>query len=385
MLYIIHNSKFLGKIDVFKIGVLMSEIQEKAKKLTIEDLAVVNFGSKELNSAIEQWRETATVCAAQSCARQTWFGDVETLQSFPITNSSELDYLVGKEAYLFLLRLMLGLETKGNICETNIAGQMNEGWRLFCEQLPEEAEKLKSIYDGLKADSRLIREKFLNQYKIPSKANAAISLVEKKNAETITIIAHGERNGGSLSQDVIDLINRFGAVKKNFSSEIIILADKAIQNILLGHVNRLRREKKLNPEVNISLLTDNTFNITEAFNKSSLVFCTRPMSPNEIESPSEIDMILAWDDKMLDDKKPGIEGARLVHLRGVPLLRGESSKLWRDFGLNGYSSPEQVANQNERLRVDNEKVIGLATHNASLFARIRYEGRQPGKKDLSFE
>jgi hypothetical protein len=361
----------------------MSQLQEKAKKLTIEDLAVVNFGSKELNSAIEQWRETATVCAAQSCARQTWFGTVDELKDFPLKNkmSDKLDYLVGKEAYLFLLRLMLGLETKENIAETNITGQINEGWRVFSEKMPEESAKLRHIFDGLKADSRLIRDRNLGEYTAPTLANAAIKLVEKKSNDIVTIIAHGERNGGSLSTETEDLIKRFGTVKKNFASEIIILgSDSGIRNMALKFVNGLRSNGYLQPDVTITIKTGSISNIQDSFNKSSLVFCAKPMVPNSEESEFEDNMVLGWDNRISESPI-----GKFVHLNGVPQLRGKSSKLWEDFGLQGYISPENVANQRDFIYANNDKVVGLAKHNASRFARIRYEGRQPGKKDLSMD
>jgi hypothetical protein len=354
----------------------------KSPKVDISNFTVVNFMSSELTPEVEAWREGAKVCSAQSCARQTWFGDYNDMGSFPIGSikSNKIDFLIGKEAYLFMLRLMLGLETKKNVAETNICGQMNRGWDVFKERMPEEAAKLRSIYDALTADSRLIRGRILdNEYIAPTLANAANRLAQKKGGEIVTIIAHGERNGGSLSQETIDLIKRFAAVKKNFASALYVMAaDGTLKKMVEKEVRDMSAKGHLHVGVDVK---DATLpNLSTAFNKSNLVFCAKPMAPSDGKQDFDEDLILAW-----DQRAAAAPHGKFIHLKGVPQDKGASSKLWRDFGLTDYSSPENVANEQAHIRLNNERVLGIAVANTSHFARLRFEGTQPGKKHLILE
>ena len=357
----------------------------KSPKVDISNFAVVNFMSSELTPEVEAWRVDAKVCSAQSCARQTWFGYYDDMASFPIGSikSEKIDFLKGKEAYLFMLRLMLGLETKKNIAETNICGQMNRGWEVFQERMPEEATKLRPIYDALTADSRFIRGRVLdNQHIAPTLANAANRLSQKKGGEVVTIVAHGERNGGSLSQETVDLMKRFAAVKKNFASTLYLMAaDDTLKAMLEKEVRDMSAKGYLHADVSIEVKTATLRNLLTTFNQSHLVFCAKPMAPQDSSQQEfDEDLILAWDTRAAMAPR-----GRFIHLKGVPQDRGASSKLWRDFGLKDYCSPENVANEQDAIRVNNERVLGIAMANTSHFARLRFAGTQPGKKHLILE
>lgn len=138
-------------------------------RLSVADLCVVHFRSRYLTDEIKAWREERPVPFAESCDRQVWYGFAETFSDFPALpdpsiKNPTIHLLKGKDAYAFLLKLVIGFDSK-KLGESNIKRQFLEGLELFQKEYTEFARSFGLFADDIKADTRLIQNEICTGFK----------------------------------------------------------------------------------------------------------------------------------------------------------------------------------------------------------------------------
>ena len=131
----------------------------RVEKVTINDLVVVDFPTKikRLPVALENWKQKSGIPFVKSCARYAWYGNKNNLNNFPdsFDEKSKLRTMRGKEAYVFLLRLISGFESP-KLGEKEIRGQFVKKWKEMLGSNPELNGTHGSFVQHIIADSRVV-------------------------------------------------------------------------------------------------------------------------------------------------------------------------------------------------------------------------------------
>lgn len=97
----------------------------------------------------------------------------------------------GQDAYRFLLEVACGLHSKMQ-GESEIFGQVKEGWKQFSESSREAAKPLNRIMQYLFTDTKRIRTQYLHGLGGQSYAGAVQKLLGLKDSESVLIVGAGQ-------------------------------------------------------------------------------------------------------------------------------------------------------------------------------------------------
>lgn len=121
----------------------------------------------------------------------------------------------GRDAYRFLLEVACGLHSKMQ-GESEIFGQIKQGWKQFNSEYAEEAKPLARLMQHLFADTKRIRSNYLHGLGGQSYAGATQKLLLLKKTDSILIIGagpFGQMFAGKLKSNAarITIMNRSAA------------------------------------------------------------------------------------------------------------------------------------------------------------------------------
>lgn len=338
--------------------------------LKVSDLCAVDFRSKLLTPEIKNWCEQTGIPYAESCARQVWWGSKTDFDNMPDSGTFSIPRMEGVEAYSFLVKLVLGLDSK-IVGETVIKGQFRQGFEKFSEDWPDKAKIYDSIAQAIQADSRLVKGLALDCMTTTRKEIVARDLSGFQVGEEVLLISSLNKQG-NLS-DITDRLARIlGSRDKRKNSrcpKILVLSpDSETTHKIEQGLIQLKKDHRQFAIPEIGDIAD----VPEFIEKFPRTFIDLPMG----EYP-EIDeyIIAAWTGRVH-------ENHQMVHVRGCPQNRGMSDNIWENAGLENYHSPEAIRDEAQRrVGVNNDlrnKAIELITHCSDL----RVNGIQPSKKQL---
>lgn len=321
--------------------------------LDLEELLVVNLNRPPLLPELEPWYDCDTIFL-DTCVRKTWVAQAGDLAGFPFMGGTEgrAEKLTGEEAYSFLLRLKCGMESP-KFAETNIDGQFMEATQTFARKCRTKYQKMARLLEILKADARYIRANYIDKLQKSTIETAAKSLSEFRPKENIFIIGKVGRNN-TISQITTDL---FLALRR--ASHIFYTAPvEADMGKLTAHFEseNIRR----NIQKGTSLIPVPFTQSADVFADGAHVFIDQPMGDN------------AWNDSFLIDawKRTAQRGFKMVHLRGSPHMKGESTKIWRNAELESYFGPEDVRARKIKIDENNSHLL-LMAHRAIMVISVK--------------
>lgn len=339
--------------------------------LKVNDLCVVQFRSKCLTLGIKQWWEEADIPYAESCDRQVWWGSQEDFKNFPDTLNFNIPKMIGTEGYNFLVKLVLGLDSK-ILGEDVIKGQFREGFTQFSEVNPEKGSLYEPIVQAIQADSRLVMGQVLNQMKRSRKEIVAKDLSGFSNGEEVLLISSINRYG-NLSNITDRLARILGSKNKKGQPRcpkfLVLSPDPEVTKKIKEGLISLKRDHRQFSIPEIGEISD----IPELIEKYPRTFVDLPMG----EYP-EVDeyLIEAWHGRLNRTHK-------MVHVRGCPKEKGLSNQMWKEANLTNYSSSEDINIEVRNRMKENSVLKDQAINVINSCSELRLNGVQPSKSQLS--
>lgn len=341
--------------------------------LSIDDLAVLQFQSKERPKPVFDWRKQNNIPYAESCFRQIWYGPNERFRTFPMKAVKEFSplYLTGGEAYAHMMRLSLGLLSEKE-AETNIAGQFFQGWEKLQESAPREATQYNQLMQHFRADTKLIRSKLVSCYQHKRHELCARDLSQVQNGDKVLVIGHVTKDNqdkDKISQ-FTDGICRVLTSRKGKLPSTIHLAhpDEGGAEILYEQLNLLYKGGKIKTAVSKIGFEE----MAQAAERYDRIFVTLPMSQYPV---ADVEVVSAWKNRVRNDNT-------LTHLKGAPKDNGETSGLWKELSDKGFVSPNDIRQEMIGRTRNNERVLGLVNSAVEFCVTSRLKGIQPSFHQL---
>ncbi len=299
------------------------------------------------------------VATLKSCSRQVWYGAREDFQSFPDNSSgSHTPLLQGKEAYSFLLRLVLGLDSKVK-GETNIAGQFYGGWKKFEQDHPEKAKQLAYLVPNLKTDSRIISKTVCAGLRSTNISIIAKNLVGLKRDERVLVVPHTRRKKSVLNE--FDKFMRALSLR-NSRPSVVVLAyrSKEEKQILAQAIHTLQARSIIEFKMELVPIEE----IPRQIESADRVFLNRPMGDSESFDASFVNI---WQNRVRRDN-------RLVHMCGDKVQKGRMNDFWHQFGLDNFVGPDDIGQERERRLSRNDEVFQVAEIAVEKCVSLRNKG-----------
>lgn len=337
--------------------------------IPLQQLAVVNFRTQHLKADVRAWKESADVASAMSCARQVWFGTKDDFADFPRRDQSRtaVTYYEGAEAYKFMVRLVLGIDSK-HVYEDNIKGQIFNCWDQYETSDAAKRKLLDRIMQDVKADSRYVDAAVLSGFKYQRHEIAARDLSGQQKNDTILLVGTSNRHG-KLSNFTDGIARVTGNKRGNAASEVIVThPNSEIRYLVYSQLCDMKDRGVL--KANISRVPFSDF--CQAVEISDRVYVDMPMGSNP---QAEEHMVLAWQTRIY-------QGNTLTHLRGNPDNMGFSTSLWEQANLNSYTSPEMIRADMAARSAHNRKILEEADKTVAFCTKLRAEGGCPSNSKV---
>jgi|SRR3989338_7425155 len=321
----------------------------------INSLAVINVDARHLPTEVASWNYY-NVIFLDTCTRKCWVGQKSDFQDFPVLHLPEekSQYLVGQEAYEFLLRLKSGLISP-KLGETNIDGQFIRDHQAFGQRCPGKYEEMSKFMETLKADARYIRSNYIEQLQKGTMENAAKLLANFKRGDKVLIVGKTGRNNASVSQVTLDV-----AFAVSHASQISYTCPDALAlDVIEARFKEEDVAKRFSSATKLNKVS--LADIRPLIENGCHVFIDQPMGES------------SWNDSFLMGswKAAQKNGFSMVHLRGSPSLMGGSTKAWKGAELSNYFGPEDVRDRKIKADHDNQVLIAQANYDVSVLAAAR--------------
>lgn len=333
------------------------------RPIYMREFVVVNFQTKFFDGDTRAWKAQAeNVAMAESCSRQVWFGLQDAFADFPGRGRNVVNYFEDRDAYDFMLRLYLGLESK-YMCEDSIKGQICDGWDAFQPTDARTKKVIDSIMQDMKADSRFVSSAILSSYKHYKQELAARDLSGQEKGDKALLIGSLNRHG-KLSDFTDGLARVIGNKRAGRVDEIVVTnPDANVARVVYDHLRQLKTRGILAADIRRAGFGD----LSKEIEKAERVYVDVPMGSNP---DAEETIALTWATRVWRENT-------LTHMRGDPKNMGQSTEIWQGDYLDNYTSPEDIrADMAERGR-HNSEVIQKALAAIKYCAKLRMEGDTP--------
>ena len=350
----------------------------KIKQVTFDRLVVVNSwgegddGDDSLAESAKLWRHDneGNLFIASNCAHRLWIGSEDVFADFPEDGTKNLSLMKGREAYLFMLRMLSGIDSP-QMCDTHVRSQLKDKWRAFKEMNREVSLQLETIYGYMMKDSGYVSDAILSEYKELKHEHAARDISGQVKGDKVLIVADLNRHG-----NIAQYTERMMRLSENKQGRIddfltITHPDPDVLKKIESEVQALQSGKKV--KSNITFMTFSPENLAKAFEQNNRVYVDTAM---DADMDADTAIIEAWKNRVRRDNT-------ITHLRGNPYARGLSSDAWQEAELDNYFSPEDIRAEMVDRKKSNPAVILRAEAAIEVFADIRSEGRAPRKRMLA--
>ena len=336
------------------------QCEKRNMKQIIDQLAVVNFRSEGMTSLQQAWRRRNSVLMAESCARQVWVGTQAEFQDFPSTSGEIIS--TGVEAYRFLLRLACGLESpkKG---ETNVKGEIFSRWDKR-KQRAVHTRGIDSIFQQLKADSRIISNFFLNDLQVAHYGMIARDLSGFRKDRKAIIVSDINANGG-VASNTDWLLRVLNNRARRASLVYVTNPCPAVTQKVLEKALYMQSKGLIDFPVT-SVAFDS---IPRSIEGVDHVYCDMAMGSH---FEADMQMISAW-------KNRARRGNNFTHFRGCYDPKGSSTSEWLEAELDNYTPPEALFEEAHRRKEKNLLLLDRAETGVDLIVEARQKDEPVSK------
>ena len=311
-------------------------------KATYRQCTIDNFRLLEINSqgrtsfSDEVKADIKNIFRAESCARILLAGtreQLEELSSLPAVRNLDLQFSAsGQDAYHYLLRLAVGLESvkKG---EEHVLGQLQSRWYKFESENRNALVSIQRIMQDLFTDAKLVRKNILDNVKVPRLYSAVRELLDLKGTERILLIADGEKSTRDAAWNI-------AGSSKHRARELIVTHMSATD---LDTQYKILERERTNRRVLSDLTAASLQNVLSAgFEQFDHVVVNQSMAsqdPNCQHGDLAVDRLIisAWQERSLKRADGSI-----VHVVGNLNAKGVSEPHWNVLEGRGFISQEKV-------------------------------------------
>ncbi len=350
-----------------RLGFSISSSGENRRITAEENLVVINFRSKNLSEELSDWRDGNPVAIAESCSRQVWYGHKDIFTDFSFEGVNVLE---GSDAYAFLLKLLVGLDSdkKG---ETEIKGQFYSCWNAFKEQNPSTAKTLRPVLQHLKADSRAIQNGILSSYKLLEPMLIARDLSGYEEGSSVLLVGNVSRHG-YLGGHTENLAKKINNNKARASKIYVTHPDPENADFIY---NELLKLKNSNGKQIVTCPVEKIDfdDVSVAMEICEQTFVDIAMGE---DIDSEKILISSWQSR--ENK-----GATLTHVRGDPTINARTNELWSSADLDNFISPEDIRDVMYTRRGHNNQLDEIAEEAFRFCAELRVAGKSVSRKRVS--
>lgn len=357
----------LAIIKLYKLY-LEEKVVTKLDVLSLENLMVVDVRAKNVNGAIEAWRDGEGILRAESCARQVFYGFEKDLSGFPWDESDEVNHRQGSAAYEFLLKLISGCESP-RFGETHIKNQFFERWKKATQKPFFPENKYAEFIGQLRRDVNHVQEKIMSKFGKLAPEQIARDLSKQKRGEKIVVLGDLSLRG-RLSRCTERVLRICENKQKRLDGFLTVThPDKEV----LATISDELREMKVSGKVRSNILISDFEDAAQSILTADQVYACIPMGSREGD-----------EEKIVQTWKSGVADVcgQLTHLTGIQGPEVKSTNLWKAADLQNYISPEDIEVEKQRRYASNDRVSLQIKQAFALIAKIRGEGRQVLESEL---
>ncbi len=338
-------------------------------KLTAQNLVVININANYLTPEIKTWKEGRRILCAENCARQVFYGLEEDFEDFPYASGSIAERIDGAEAYVFLLKLLIGFKSP-RFGETHIVNQFFERWKKTSRNRPPDIlARYQKFIGHIRTDVNYVRNNLMVGFEQPEIELVARRLSGERPGDRIVVIADLALN--QYLTPMTERVIRASENKQSRFDQFMALThfDTSTIAMLNESIKLLRGAGKIRSKIESFDFRDIGRRISEA----DRVYVCIPMGEHHNE---EVRLVNAW-------KQHAKSGAIMVHVRGTRDTRMLSSGIWKDCTDNdGYVPPEKIKEKCLQQSRRRDELVRDVSELFNLISCMRAEGRKVEPSEL---
>ncbi|MDD4616786.1 MAG: hypothetical protein PHW76_06720 [Alphaproteobacteria bacterium] len=329
-----------------------------------------------------EWDPTCQVLfRAETCSRHIYVGLKSDFEDLPEGLFEEPEILrtlgkedfcrgikalySGREAYLFFVQYIAGLNSRGCSIDNYVSGQVTSAWNNYSNNNPSRKNKLQPFMDALFSDAALIKRSILNAYSSQAQpVNTAVKMARLTPSDKVLVVG-GER---ALTTEVIKYL---GHKKPHTPNEITLThPDEGRLGTLCEGVRRLGKKSAIKARlIGIPFdraLQDLNDGTTTVFNAAAIFVCS-PAQEMKINKK----LIDAW---WLRSKVYKDNPAKLFDL-GDPAEYGAPTSAWKTLaGTEGFIPYSYIVEENNIHAATIERVVAKANEAIEHLSELRMQG-----------
>ncbi|PCI56003.1 MAG: hypothetical protein COB36_04205 [Alphaproteobacteria bacterium] len=337
--------------------------------VTVGNLRLLKFNTRYLSDEVRSWQEKSGVPFAESCDNQIWYGKKTDFDDFPFPKGrgDEVKVMDDEDAYKFLLDTVSGFRSKRK-GETHIRRQFTDGLHVLRNEHPEKEKHYQNLVSKIKKDVAYIQNSVSVGHKNTNNIMIARDLSGQVKGETVLII--GSLGGGGFIGDNTKKIIGLSENKQDPNGKMlgrdhfirITHPDPLALESLKSQVEAIKEKGIFRSNIDFVDFAD----INVHFEECDRVYIDLPMKPDDVMD--EI-MAISWMDRVRQDNT-------LVHMRGNPLTRMQSTDTWKQGGLtdSGFIAPEDLIAECAQRSQDNALILQRVDNASRTLAALRLDG-----------
>lgn len=303
---------------------------------------------------------------AESCARQVWVCKTNEVEDFPQDDNSQ--FLIGWDAYRFLLRLACGLDSP-NRGETNVKGEIFRDWNRQKKRATH-TRNLDTVFQQLKADSRVVGRCCLEQLQVAHRSIVArdLSCFRKGNRAIVA----GHVNAYGSATNYVDRLLRVLNHSSRRASLVYITNpdDNVAQGILTKAL--IMRERGL---IEYDVTSVSFAGLSRVIEDVDHLFCDLPMG-EDFESDTFI--MSVWANRVKRTNN-------FIHMRAGYGDKEALPTEWTKACLDRFISPEVISSETCDRTLRNERLFLTAEESIDVIVNMRMDGRSVSQSQFRFE
>ncbi|PCJ98619.1 MAG: hypothetical protein COA45_07845 [Zetaproteobacteria bacterium] len=337
--------------------------------VTVDNLRLLKFNTRYLSDEVKSWQEQAGVPFAESCDNQIWYGKKTDFDDFPFPKGrgDEVKVMDDEGAYKFLLDTVSGFRSKRK-GETHVRRQFTDGLQVLRNNHPDKEKHFQDLVCQIKKDVAYIQNSVSVGYKNTNNIMIARDLSGQVKGETVLII--GSLGSGGLIGDNTKKIIGLSENKQDPNGKMqgrdhfirITHPDPIALDSLKSQVDALRENGMFRSNIDFVDFAD----INVQFEECDRTYIDLPMKYNE---DMDAIMTMSWMDRVRRDNT-------LVHMRGNPLARMQSTDTWKQDGMKntGYIAPEDLIAECANRSHNNHIILQRVDNASRTLAALRLDG-----------
>ncbi len=274
------------------------------------------------------WHPNESILPAETCARHVYIGLKEAFNDAPDILKNRLK--IGLDAYTFVMHFASGLKS-GKIFDEEVSGQLRKAWIQFEDKNCPHKKRLHPYIQEILHDIKLVKSAILKPHsRRPTEINSLRTLAHLSPEKQVLLVCGSEASS-------LKVITGIGNRRPNDPGKITLThPDEETLSEIHMRLNQKEFRKSLAAELDFVSWNDISWSNRNnpIVQRSDAFLVLQPMAAEPSTQDSGLFAIndalcQAW---MIRCEKEPQHNAKLIHLKGNPHERGNTTGQWRQFG-----------------------------------------------------